>query len=257
MTSITIITIVVVALLTIIIGCLTWLAYSACLKAYRIEVKAGKHDNTIYKEYHSKKKLKGGLLGLICSYVALFALLGIFTTGIVYKASGENFTINNKTVLVIKSGSMSEFYDDEVASYWDNDTHLQFDVGDICVFEKLSEEDELIIGEVYGYKSKNNIITHRLKSIRENGYEFQGDNNPVSDYESTKRLVKREDIIYHYIGKKVPVIGSFILYAQSYFGLWSLLGIVGVTISSEIVYHKIDKINKERDKLLGGNYDKK
>ncbi len=162
MNTITIITIVVVALLTIIIFGLTWLAYSACIKAYKLEVNLGKHDEEIFKEHRAKKKKKGGLLGLIASYVVLSALLGLFITGLVYKISGENFTINNQTVLVIKSGSMSDFYDEEIATQYSEDKHLQFDVGDICFFEKMSPEDELVEGEVYGYKSKNIIITQRL-----------------------------------------------------------------------------------------------
>lgn len=60
MNSITIITIVVVALLTAIIFGLTWLAYSSCIKAYKLEVEHGKHDQAIFKEYHAKKKKKKG-----------------------------------------------------------------------------------------------------------------------------------------------------------------------------------------------------
>ena len=246
MQSITIITIVVVALLTVIILGLTWVAYSSCIKAYKLEVSQGKHDEEIYTEYSSKKKHKGGLAGTIGSYVILSLLLALFTTGIVYKARGENLSINNQTALVIKTGSMSDFYDDEIAKKYNYDVSLQFDVGDICIFEKVSPESELIEGEVYGYKRKNNIITHRLINVQDGLYEFRGDNNPVSD----GLRINKEDIIYHYVGKKVQGVGSFILYAQSIFGMWSLLGIIGVAICSEIVYHKIDKINKERNNLI-------
>ena len=244
MASITIITIVVVALLTIIIFGLTWLAYSACIKAYKFEVGLGKHDKEIQNEYRAKKKKRGGLIGLIASYVVLFALSGLFITGLVYKISGENFTLNNQTILVIKTGSMSDFYDDEIASQYSNDKHLQFDVGDICVFEKMSEDDPLVEGEVYGYKNKDIIITHRLERIDASGYVFRGDNNPISDYEYTRHFVERDEILYHYTGKKVPGIGAFILYAQSYFGIWSVTGMVGVLVMSEVAYYKVNKINK-------------
>lgn len=246
MNSITIITVVVVALLTILIFGLTWLAFGACIKSYKLEVSLGKHDKEIKREHLAKKKKKGGLLGLICSCVVLSALLGLFITGLVYKVNGENITINNQTVLVIQTGSMSDFYDEEIALHYNNDNHLQFGVGDICLFEKMSEEDELVEGEVYGYKNKNIIITHRLEKIHETGYEFRGDNNPVSDYEYTRHLVKRNEVVYHYTGKKVPGIGAFILYAQSYFGLWSLTGIIFIVASYEFAYHKISKINKKR-----------
>lgn len=215
-----------------------------------MEVNQGKHDTEIFKEYHSKKKNKGGLIGLIGSYLALLALSGLFISGIIYKASGENFTINNQTALVIKSGSMSGFYDDELAEQYQllhYDPTLQFGVGDICVFEKVSRDTNLAKGDVYGYKYKNIIITHRLVDETEDGfYQFRGDNNPVAD----QLLVTKDNIIYHYTGNKVPGIGAFVLYAQSYFGIWSLVGIIGVAVSSEIVYHKVNAINKEREKLL-------
>lgn len=247
MLTITIISIVVVALLTAVIFGLTWLAYSSCIKAYRMEVRQGKHDKKIKDEYlFKKKKRKGGLFGLIGSCLVLSALLGTFVTGLVYKVNGEQLTFNNKTVLVIKSGSMSDFFDDNIAEEYNFNKSLQFDIGDICVFEKVSPDAELVEGEVYGYKSRKNIITHRLVGVEDSLYRFRGDNNPISDI----LLVQRENILYHYIGKKIPGIGSFILYAQSIFGIWSLLGMAGVAISSEIVYTRLDKINKARVKEL-------
>lgn len=254
MNSVTIIMIVVIALLTTIIFGLTWLAYGSCIKAYGLEVRSGKYDETIRKEYLNKKAHKNAkvkdVIGIISSYVILSALAALFAVGITYKARGENFTFQNKTALVIKSGSMSDFYNDELANQYQEynyDTSLQFDVGDICIFEKVSKNAELVEGEVYGYRYKNIIITHRLINTYEGSlYEFRGDNNPIPD----GVLVLKESVLYHYTGQKIPGVGSFILYAQSYFGLWSLSGIIGVLISSEIVYYMINKINKERAKLI-------
>ena len=245
MNSITIITIVVVALLTLIIAGLTWLAYSSCIKTYRMEVNQGIHDEQLNKEYNSKKKGKWGLLGLIGSWVTLVALLSLFVTGIVYKANGQTFSVNNQVALVIKSGSMSDFYDEAIAEQYNNDKSLQFGIGDICFFDKVSDSSELTIGDVYGYKYKNIIITHRLVSVNENFYQFRGDNNKSFD-----GAVSRDRIVYHYTGKKVKGLGTFVLYAQSYFGIWSLVGIVGVMVASEVVLAKIEKIDKERCKKL-------
>ena len=134
MTPITIIAIVVVALLTVIIFGLTWLGFSSCIKAYRIEVGQGRHDDSIMEESGAKdrkKRKKGGLVGIACSYAVLLALSGLFVSGIVYRARGENFSINDHTALVIKTGSMSGFHDDEIAAMYGNDESLHFDVGDI------------------------------------------------------------------------------------------------------------------------------
>lgn len=246
MNSITIITIVVVALLTLLICGLTWLAYTSCIKAYKVEVSQCSHDEQIKNE-HRHKKSKKSKVGPICSCAILLLLLGLFTSGIVYRASGNNFTINNHTALVCKSGSMSDFYDETIAQELNNDRHLQFDVGDICIFENVSSEDTLVEGEVYGYKYKNIVITHRLVSFdsESNTCKFRGDNNHTYD-----GLVTRDNVIYHYTGNKIPGVGSFILFMQSYFGIWSTCCIIFIAISSEIVYHKIDTINKERIKEL-------
>ena len=244
MNSIAIITIVVIALLTIIIFGLAWLAWSSCLKSYKLEVEAGKHDKEIFNEYHSKKKSKSWLVGTILSYLALTALTGLFIVGIVYKVRGENLSINNQTALVIKTGSMSDYYNSKLAEKHPEYKALQFSAGDVCIFE--TNFDELVEGEVYGYKYKDIIITHRLIEKHNTWYEFKGDNNLNSD----QYLVTDEEIIYHYTGQKIPGVGAFILYAQSYFGIWSLIGIISVAVSSELVCHKLEKINKERDKVL-------
>lgn len=262
MNSITIITIVVVALLTIAIFGLAWLGWTSCLKAYKVEVNLGKHDTEIHKEYHfKKKKNKGGLIELISSYLVLLILLSLFITGLVYKINGENFIVDNKTILVIKSDSMSDFFDDKLAEQYrilGYDSLLHFSIGDICIFEKITDDAVLVKGEIYGYKYKDIIITHRLiDEVNEGIYRFRGDNNPVSD----QLLIRREHIIYHYTGKKLPGIGAFVLYAQSYFGIWSLTSIIGIAISAEIVYHKLEAINRRRSKYLkdvkwGNRYEK-
>ena len=245
MTSITIITIVVVALLTVIIFGLAWLGWSSCIKSYKMEVDQGKHDNAILKDYHSKKKNKLELIGIIFSYLIIAILAGLFITGAVYRARGETLAVGNQAALVIKTGSMSDYYNQELAGEHPEYKLSQFDVGDVCIFE--TDFNELVEGEIYGYKFNDIIITHRLVEIHEgNIYEFRGDNNPISD----PYYVKGESIIYHYTGNKIPGIGAFILYAQSIFGIWSLIGIIGVAVGSELVYYQIDKINKARDRLI-------
>ena len=149
---------------------------------------------------------------------------------------------------------MASFYNTDYAAAWDNDKSLQFSIGDICIFEKTSEDNELIKGEIYGYKYKNYIITHRLVDILDDGtYEFRGDNNPTSDVYH----IKRENIIYHYTGNKIKGLGAFILYAQSYFGIWSITGIIGITVGSEIALSKISKWSKERYEVIKGEPNEK
>ena len=248
MSAFKIIVLIVLIILTFIIFTLTWLAFYSLIKSYRLETNLGKRDEEIKKEYFSKQKKKKtkAIIGWIFSGLTFATLTSLFITGIVYTANNETLMINNKTILVIKSNSMSEFYDDDYALKYGNNTSLHFDFADICKFEKVSLDEELIIGEVYGYKLNSDIIVHRLIAIHPSGYEFRGDANPVSDFESSKRLVSKENIIYHYTGEKIQAIGAFILYSQSMFGMWSICGIVGVIVCTEIAYQMVIKINKKR-----------
>lgn len=236
-----IITIIVAAFLTVIIFSLAWLGYSSCLKIYRIEVSSGQYDDSIVKMYTSFNK-KREWVGVIISSLILVILFSLFAIGLFYKIKNENITINNKTILVIKSGSMADFYNEDTALEWDNNTSLQFSVGDICIFETVAADEQLVRGEVYGYKRRDQIITHRLININGDSYRFKGDNNPIDDGYS----VPHSAVLYHYTGQKIQGLGIFILYAQSYFGVWSLICMIIIMISSEIVYHKIDKINRQR-----------
>ena len=247
MQTITIITIVVVALLTVIIIGLTWLGFNSCLRLYQVNLAQGKYDKEIKKEY-SRVKRKN--LSAISSGLLVVLLVCLFiTAAFIYRINKGDITINNKTVLVIETGSMSDFYDEKYAESLNNDRKLQFSACDMCVFEKVNNDTELIKGEVYGYKIKNTIITHRLININSDGtYVFRGDNNPTSDVYQ----VSKGSILYHYTGARAKGIGAFVLYAQSYFGIWSIVGIIGITISSEIILSKIDKMNKKRYREIRG-----
>ena len=239
MASIAIITIVVVVSISLVIFGLAWFAYSSCVRSYGAEVAQGTHDAEIEKK-RSAKKSKAGICGLICSYTLLAALVSLFVTGVVYRANNENLVVGDKTVLVIESGSMSDFYDDRIAEQYDYDRSLQFDIGDLCVFET---QFDLTDGEVYGYKYKDITITHRLVFTDwTSGYcTFRGDNNAGCDAK-----VPLDAVVYHYTGTKVPVVGAFVLYAQSYFGIWSLACDIGVIAGSEVFYHKMKAIEDKR-----------
>ena len=217
----------------------------------------GKHDAAITADYESRlKNKKKDIVGIVVSYSILSLLAGLFVIGLAYKISGDSLVFGEKTHLVIETGSMSKYYNDDLASTYQANNYktLHFDAGDICTFKRLSDTDELVEGEVYGYKYKGIIITHRLVKVYDNWYEFRGDANAASD----PFRIKRSAIIYHYTGDKVPGVGAFVLFAQSYFGLWSIIGIIGIAVSSEVILYQINKVNKIRyTYLLGVKHDEK
>lgn len=246
MTS-TIIFIVVVSL-TAFIFILTLLAYLLCVKSYRLDVNEGKYDREIYREFHDNKRSKLEVIGTIVSYIILFVLIVLFIFALFYRVNSKDLTIDNKTILVIKSDSMADFYDEADELKYSRD--LQFKRGDICIFE--TDFSDLIVGEVYTYTYDNIMITHRLIKYDEETRltTFKGDNNETED----PYLISADNVIYHYTGYNLPKLGLFILYVQSSLGMWTVMLILCIMISSQIISDRIFKINKDRDNLMGGIY---
>ena len=189
----------------------------------------------------------------------LVLLFGLFTTSTIFKSTTRNITINGNTALVVKTGSMSGYCDNELAQEYEKlgySENLQFAIGDICIFEKTNED--LKIGEVYAYYYKGNLITHRLIGTQEvvdsdghvvkTNYVFRGDNNPSND----QVLITKDKILYHYTGYKIDKIGNVVLFAQSRLGMWFLICLLALIISSDYITHKIQNYNDERLERIGG-----
>ncbi len=253
--------IVVVAIMAVTIFGLAWIGYTSCIKKYKIELEQGKHDIELCNELYNKKdkKVVGKAISYTITFIILIVLIGLFITGIIFISNNNSFSINGNTTLVIKSGSMSGYYDNRLAERYEDlgyNKNLQFSKGDICFFEKPGTE--LIIGEVYAYSYKNVIVTHRLIDIEEvkdsegniikTYYVFRGDNNQSRD----QALVTSDKILYHYTGNKIPYIGYLLLFAQSYFGMWCLICVIGIIICADVVLRKIKKLNDQRINQLGG-----
>lgn len=261
MGSVTIITIVVGAVLVMAIFGFVWIGYAASLREYKMELDQGKYDielcHELYLKNHKNNIVKK--IGYIMTLIILIILFGLFTTSTIFKPITRNITINGNTALVVKTGSMSAFYNDNLAEDYDKlgyDENLQFAIGDICIFEK--QDGEFKIGDVYAYYYKGNLITHRLvgtQEVKDNSgnvvkiyYVFRGDNNPSND----QILVTEDKILYHYTGNKIKAIGNIVLFAQSRLGMWFLLCLLGLIISSDYITHKIQNYNDERLERIGG-----
>ncbi len=244
--TITVLTIVVVACLAAIIIAGLSIACWSFLRAYQMEVDARQHDHEIVLE-RTKKSSKLTTLftsvgaGLICA-----ACLALFGVSMAYRAHGETLPIGNQVVLVIASNSMADYYSDSYATDIESKKTSaaadHFAMGDICRFQRVEGDEDLVLYDVYGYKSGNYIITHRLMESTPAALVFHGDNNPSNSYE----YVQRDAVLYHYTGGKIQAIGAFILYGQSWFGIYSLCGIAATFVVSEIAQAKLRRIHRER-----------
>lgn len=268
MNNLTVLTIVVLVIITILIFGVVIFALFVTVKAEQKLIENGIKDQELVKEFESKNKKKKSVLDWVgkgISWALSLALLSFAIVALVYKANGEMFSINNKVSLVIASGSMSECYSDDDVDYKEylinyaglEESYIkktEFQVGDIAKFKKIGEEDELTLYQVYAYKNaKGELITHRYVGIKDDysdgitRYIFRGDANSIND-----SGVKREQILYEYNMSKTLAVGSFILFLESGFGMYTVIAAIGIVVVSDIFLFRYEKlVNNRLHQLLG------
>lgn len=243
-------TIILVATLTTLIFTLTIVAFSTICKSEKREIELGNKDAEIKEDIEKEKKRSSKALNITSSIfggLIALSLLAASITAITYKAQGEQFAINNQVSLVIVSDSMDGFYNETWKLELPEDAEKdQFKIGDIVTFEKITEEEELIPFEVYGYKnSKGQIITHRYIKTIDDKLVFRGDN--TGGYDSR---VDRSQVVLHYTDHKIPHVGMFVLFSQSGFGLYSFISVICVYVLAEAYSTKYERMIKARIKYL-------
>ncbi len=151
--------------------------------------------------------------------------------------------------MVVASGSMSEKH--EANEYLFN-RHLdnQFQQYDIIVLEKVERRDVKQY-DVIAYRNDQKInIIHRIIEYDFSSspikYVTRGDANKDTDsYRPTY-----DDIIGRYTGKRIPAIGIFIIFLQSYAGIITVVSLVYCLLMIDSIARKIDKVQYERVQKL-------
>ena len=257
-----IITIVTLGIVSILVVGLMVFCYCQIIKSTKALSKSGLLDEEYKQENTHKKNKYLNILINAFSITITVSLLSLCLVGVYYRISGEQFSINNQTAFVIASNSMenciSQEYEtilrENVKEYLDTDdegatnyiVNSEFNVGDMLTFTRLDKEEELELYTVYGYKNnKNQIIVHRLVGKQNNKYVFRGDNTPGND-----TLVSRDQILYRYNNSRILVIGYFVLFASSSFGVYSLFIVLLIFVMGDITKHQYEKIKKNRLYIL-------
>lgn len=245
------VTIAVVAVLTCLIFLLAILSFKSFLQSESQSLALGEKDKELLKEEEESKRKSSKVVNVLSWCLSGLLVLGMASmagVAIGYRAQGKQFSIKDKTGLVIATDSMDGLYSEEYRlELPENAEERQFSIGDILIFEKVSEEDELALYEVYGYKMPSGkIITHRLIGFTDSGrLVFRGDNAAGRD-----NLVKREQVVLRYDGHRIKRLGFFVLFSQSGFGLYSLISVIGVYVMSDAFVHKYNKMRKSRLEAL-------
>lgn len=108
--------------------------------------------------------------------------------------------------------------------------------GDLIIIKADKQYKE---GDIVSYRNnKNEIITHRITKIGRNNnnktiYYLKGDNNNSLD----KYVVKREDIEGK-LNKRLPKVGTYLLFLKSVYGIVFLLMLVVCYMTYLIIREK-------------------
>lgn len=196
----------------------------------------------IKKKRHALRVLRRVLSISLIVIISAFLVFGICDKLGLLKSG-------SKSIIVVASGSMSKKHQDNDYLV---DEHLddQFPTFAIIVIEKVDPND-LKQYDTIVYKDEHgkNII-HRIRRIEKSssGIRFitRGDANNIDDtYKPTAN-----DIQGRYTGKYVPLLGAFVLFVQSYYGIATMIVLIVGLILVDNTKNKIWTIHNERLNLL-------
>ena len=206
-------------------------------------------DPQVAKQRKATEGLKNALFfGFMAILIPIFGLS-------LYSRIKNNVTkMGNNYVLVVASGSMS--YKNESNQYLTNYNN-QFNTYDIITLYGVKSSNQLHQYDVVAYRNNKNIIViHRIIGfeVDDNGelrYVTRGDSNVASD----SYKPKYSDVIGKYSGKRIPGLGVFVMFFQSYAGLVTIASIVYCSFMVSHFNKKLEKETEKRREILEHSFD--
>ena len=193
------------------------------------EMKTGKRDIELMDEYiadmepaRQKRKKIWSIVKSVCFYGILALLIPVFAFSIFNKTQGNVSMVGGHSLMVVASGSMSEKHSSN-DYLLEHNLDDQFDTYDLILLEQV-DEDELELYDVIAFVNDKNVnVIHRIVRIQSDGsFITRGDaNNGYDVYQPTY-----EDVIGRYTGKRLPAVGSLVMFLQSIGGIMTLLALV-------------------------------
>lgn len=227
------------------------------------EYRAGQRDvelieETIYNNINSTKRHRRLIRRLkqISFYVAIAILIPFLILSLYTKVSLGVAMIGGRGVIVVASGSMSEKnpQNPNLAAITPYDN--QFDTYDLIVLERVDRPSELKLYDVIAFTNdEGDNIIHRIVGTEGYGENLRyitcGDANNAND----KYKPAFEDVIGRYTEERVPVIGVFVMFLQSYSGIITLAAVIYCLVMIEYVGDKIYKAQGARLTVLQNHID--
>ena len=205
------------------------------------------------KVIKSKKAIEAGKSAVFYAFLAV--LIPLFGLSLYSRIKNNVTKIGNNYVLVVASGSMS--YKNETNTYLaNNNLNNQFNTYDIITLTSLKSQYQLQQYDVIAYRNDRNIIViHRIidfdNSTGELRYVTRGDSNGASD----SYKPRYSDVIGKYSGKRLPGIGVFVMFFQSYAGIVTIASIVYCSVMVSFFNKKLESETEKRKEILGKTFE--
>ena len=220
-------------------------ALIACIAKMNIKlIRGGFADGEIIKqrEKSAKKTAVFRTLEILLSAALFVAAITVFFFSLQVKIN-EKKPVERNVIKVVKSASMAE--KDGFNKYLtENNLNDQIQMFDLIVVSPLPKESDLKLYDIVVYEADGQMIVHRIVDIKEadethpqRRFVLQGDANRYSD----KFPVLYSQMKGIYGGKKVPYIGSFVVFMNSPAGWLCVLLVVAVCIAYPFIEKKLKK----------------
>ena len=229
-----------------------------------------KYDNLVFKDDitlidqaiidEEKAKNKNSKILKLISKIVGWIIFGIififFCFSIVNRFMDNTMMINNNGILVIATPSM-QTKNDENDYLIENDLNDQISQYDMITIHKPTNPEDINLYDIVAYYSETADITivHRVVDIEivDGIYQFQtqGDANANSDQGSYyQSYLTFDDIVGVYSGTRIPLIGLFVIFLQSYSGIITIVSIIYCMFMFTNYQEKYERAIEERTGLL-------
>lgn len=219
-------------------------------------IRTGDEDESLIKEFESKKRKKTSskVLDCIVSIVLCIVLLGAFIFSLVVNIQENTYFKNIPTLKVVTSSSMATRYKNNTYLF-ENDLTDQVKVYDLLLTYKAPAESDLELYDIVIYEVDGKMVLHRIVGIEEPNEKHPDERYFLCQGDALERAdrfpVQYSQIHGIYRGERIPFIGSFILFMQSFAGWLCILLVVFTMIATPIVEKKILAEQEKRLVAIG------
>lgn len=188
-----------------------------------------------------KKVLR--IIRQIFFYLFMAITIPALALAVISKFNSGIAMVGGKGIIVVASGSMSERNKANDYLITNNLTN-QFNTYDVIVLEDVSDKTLKRYDVIAFVNDKGENIIHRIVGFTEDGkFITRGDSNNGDD----KFNPAKSNVLGRYTGKRVPYVGAFVMFFQSYAGMLTILAVIYCLI---MIDRFTDKMHDAQDKRI-------